>query len=806
MDRNDAWPCQGLRLACLLAVVVVMAVAGLARRARGVETTPQGASIDFRRDVQPILRRHCYRCHGPSKREGGFSLAHRDSALGRGDSDEPLIVPGAPQKSLLMRRLLDDSIGDRMPLDASPLSSRDVATLRRWIASGAAWPHDMATARHWAYVAPRRPKLPGVRHRTWPRNAIDYFILHRLERENIEPAAEEDPARWLRRISLALTGLPPTPQATRALLRDPSPAARQAVVDRLLASPRYGEHWARFWLDLARYADSNGFQADQYREIWPYRDWVIRAFNRDLPFDQFVIEQLAGDLLDHPTTDQRIATGFHRTVTCNVEAGVDPEANRIQQVFDRVSTTATVFLGTTLECCQCHDHKYDPFTMRDYYAMFAYFNNTPLEVKKTSGVTWDFYGPKLTLPVDAARQRRHQVLQAKLARLRREKAPAKELARLQRQIAKAAPPTTLVMVELPSPRDSFILRRGNYLDRGEKVPPGTPAILHPLDPALPRNRLGLARWLVARDNPLLARVMVNRIWAQLFGRGIVATLEDFGTQSEPPTHPELLDWLAVEFMESGWSVKHVLRCIALSATYGQSARRRYRKTEAGRREAIDPENRWYARGPRFRLPAETIRDNALAIAGLLSTEMYGPPSMPYQPKGLWRSVGRNQPKWITATDSRRFRRGIYVMWKRAAPYPSFTTFDAPDRTACTVRRPRTNTPLQALTLLNDPAYAELAVALAERMVAATPHRSPRERAAYGMRLCVARRPAAEELEALVGLYRKELAILRERPDLVSKRLGNLSPKWRRNGLDRLEVAAWFAVANALLNLDETISY
>ena len=730
--------------------------------------------VRFERDVQPILRRQCYRCHGPSQQEGGFTLARRASALGKGDSDEPLVVPGKPDQSLLIRRLHDADAGDVMPLDSKPLSSRDIDVLRHWIESGAAWPDEVAVDRHWAYVPPVRPPVPAVTNRAWPRTPVDRFILRRLEQEGIEPAEEATRARWLRRVSLGLTGLPPTIGELDRFLADHAPDAREQAVERLLSSPSYGEHWARFWLDLARYADSNGFQADQYRDIWPYRDWVIRAFNRDMPFDRFVIEQLAGDLLPNATLDQKIATGFHRTVPCNVEAGVDPEANRVNQVFDRVSTTGTVFLGTTLECCQCHDHKYDPFTMKDYYSLFAFFNNTPLEVKHTGGVTYDFYGPKLKLP------RKQGVGEGTDA------------------------PTTLVMLEMASPRETHIFERGDYLAPGAKVDPDVPARLHAFDDSLPRNRLGLARWLVSRDNPLLARVTVNRIWAELFGRGLVTTLEDFGTQSEPPTHPELLDWLAVEFMESGWSIKHLQRQIVLSATFGQSSRLRFRDRKGGR-TAFDPENRWYARGPRFRLPAETIRDNALAISGLLSKKMYGRPVMPYQPKGVWRSIGRNQPKWKTAKNEDRFRRGVYVMWKRAAPYPSFTTFDAPDRGSCTVRRPRTNTPLQALTLLNDPAYAEIAVGLAQRIVAEADSESAECRAAYGFRLCVSRMPSPEETAALVALYRLERAKVEAHPDLIRKRIGNLPQAWRRPEADRREVAAWFAVANALLNLDETIN-
>ncbi|MCA9265038.1 MAG: PSD1 domain-containing protein, partial [Planctomycetales bacterium] len=625
--------------------------------------------IDFHRDVEPILRRHCWRCHSGTELEGELDLSLRSTAFGHGASAQPVVVPGDAAASLLIGRLRDESLGDIMPLDGDPLSDEDLKTLQHWIAEGAAWTETHGKhARHWAYVAPQRPALPRVDDTTWPIQSLDYYILERLESVGIRPTSPAPRERWLRRVSLALTGLPPSLAELDSFLADERPDACERVVDRLLNSPRYGEYWARHWLDLARYADSNGYQADQLRESWPYRDWVIRAINGNMPFDQFVVEQLAGDLLPNATVDQRIATGFHRTVTCNVEAGVPPEKNRIDQIFDRVNTTGTVFLGTTLECSQCHDHKYDPFSQREYYQLFAYFNNTPMEVALHSGVQFDFSGPHMDVPLSKRRKAKRQRLQTDLAQAKEqmdilraarlaefdawrisiasagtpqspESKPPHEslassdaqpaplqpvmLAKLSdslREIASAACPSpeqraeleefylanhpdlqqprenirylqqaiddltpakTLVMVEMSTPRKTHVLSRGDYQQPAARVHPGTPSVLHSLNTNLPPDRLGFATWLVAPANPLLARVTVNRWWAEFFGRGIVTTIEDFGAQSEPPTHPELLDWLADEFVAEGWSLKSLHRLIMNSTAYRQSSQR----TEAA--DAID---------------------------------------------------------------------------------------------------------------------------------------------------------------------------------------------------------------------------
>ncbi|XZE53199.1 PSD1 and planctomycete cytochrome C domain-containing protein [Planctomycetaceae bacterium SH139] len=811
--------------------------------------------IDFQRDIWPILTARCNGCHGESAQEGQLRLDAKAIAL-RGGISGPAIIPGEAQASLLLARISGADDGERMPLDDEPLSDQQIALLRRWIESGANWPDAIGSEAqelepHWAYIPPMKAAPPAVSQPDWVASPIDAFVLARLDRAGLAPSPPADRATLLRRLSLDLLGIPPTLEQLDAFLADASPDAYERAVDQLLTSPRYGERWARQWLDLARYADSNGYQADQYRTVWPYRDWVIQAMNENMPFDRFTIEQLAGDLLPQPTLQQQIATGFHRLTTCNVEAGVDPEENRVNQVIDRVNTTGYVWLGSTIECSQCHNHKYDPFSQADYYRFFAFFNNTPLEVEG-DGVTYNFIGPMLELPLADEQLARREALQAQLSSAKQTLAAAVKIreqgfeawlaavsddgtspaehvpaeitklleipqqertgqqhkqlrkhyldiepaivearqtvATFQAELDAIKPITSLVMIEQDQPRETRIFLRGNFLTPGKVVEPASPAALHAWPADSPPNRLGLARWLVQPGNPLTPRVVVNRWWAEFFGRGLVATLEDFGSQCEPPTHPQLLDWLARDFVEHGWSMKHVHKRIVMSSTYRQSSRLRRELL------AVDPENELLARGPRFRLSAEMIRDNALHASGLLSGKMGGPPVYPPQPDGLWRHVGRNAPKYDTSQGTDRFRRGVYVVWRRSAPYASFTNFDAPDRAACVVQRPRTNTPLQALTLLNDPAYQEMALALAKR-IAAYPTATPQEKVEYGFRLCVSRRPQTHEANLLAAVYHRELERLRNDPLAVQKSTEE----------QNADLAAWLFVANILLNLDETIT-
>ena len=868
-----------LRSLCLVSLAPLFPMlASLAPLTASGQSPTAATPIDFARDIQPILAARCYDCHGLENPKAGLRLTSLQDALTGGESGDPALIPRNSASSTLIQRLLTEDENDVMPQKADRLPAGEISLLQRWIDEGALWPENQ---KHWAYIKPVRPALPELADATRVvRNPIDRFVLARLEKQGLAPSPDAGRARWLRRVSLDLVGLPPTPETLAAFLADPGDAAYERVVDRLLASPQYGERWARPWLDLARYADSHGFQRDDLRDIWPYRDWVIRALNADMPFDQFTIWQIAGDLLPKQGAagtpaqlDPLIATGFHRAAPTNVEAGTDQEEGRINQVFDRINTTAAVWLGSTLECAQCHNHKYDPFTQKEYYQLFDFFNHTVQETQFASAqalATLKFVGPYLEMP-DPAQESARPALQAQAAALDasiRElterllagygeweqaaalrtppdaatppgniaaalRAPASERTRAQttqlrnyylnqdetlkdlnRRKTKLAAdlnalkgPQTLVMQDIDSRRPTALLNRGSFLDPGEPVQPGTPAVLHPLTmassstaaDARPPSRLDLARWLVDAENPLVARVTVNRWWAEFFGRGIVSTLEDFGIKGEAPTHPELLDWLAVEFMERGWSMKHIHKLIVLSATYRQSSH------VTPELLARDDQNKTYARGPRFRLDAETIRDNALAAAGLLSLKQGGPPVRPYQPPGLWESkVGGDRVTYEVSTGEDAWRRGVYTVWKRSSPYPSFVNFDATARIACTVQRSRSNTPLQALTLLNDPVYVEAAMALAKRTLTERANASADERIRYAFQLCLTREPTVAETRILRTLLEQQLATQAAKATVPAP--VSLTGKFTLPPqISAAEFAAWQAVAAALLNLDEMIT-
>ncbi|QDU78536.1 Planctomycete cytochrome C [Polystyrenella longa] len=863
----------------LLSCVVFLILSAIGLSASAYAEKPE---INFERDIRPILENNCMYCHGNDERDGGLRFQSHQDLLLLNDSGEPAVAVGTSAESELIKRISAPDETRMPPADtADRLSDEEIALLKRWIDSGAHWSSTKEETQHWAYIKPIKANPPEVTLNAPIQNPIDAFILSKLEQSSVslKPASPSDPARLMRRVYLDLTGLPPTPEEVDSFLTDPSDSAYEKIVDRLLASPRYGEKWTQHWLDMARYADSNGFQADQLRTMWLYRDWVINALNDDQPFDQFTVEQLAGDLLPNATWSQKVATGFHRCTTCNVEAGVDPEENRVNQIIDRVNTTSSVWLGTTLECAQCHNHKYDPFSQQDYYQLMAYFNNTPLEVEQEGdSVTFNFYGPKLAKPLSKIEQLKYDELKTERETLGenleiireeqkvqqekweekkqgeltskknskqelssaeaktldtlnfpREKRSSqqneylqsyfekqnteisglqKKLSDLDLELQQREPPTSLVMREQDEMRETFIFKRGDFLSRGKTVTPTTPAVLHPLNSAVdPVNvetgtRLEFANWLVSPENPLMARTTVNRWWAHFFGQGIVATLEDLGTQGEPPTHQELLDWLAVDFMENGWSRKHVHKRIVMSATYRQSTK----VTNAHLQ--LDPENKLYPRGPRQRLSAESIRDNALAISGLLTHKLGGPPVYPPQPDKIWKHVGRNAPEYKIETDEDRYRRGLYVIWRRSAPYPSFINFDAPDRASCVISRSSTNTPLQALTLLNDPAYVEMAWGLADRLASTKTEGDLREKLTYGMRLAISREPSEDEINTLAELYQTELARYQENPKQAEERLPQSALKLT-SLVDKtatpVELAAWFSIANILLNLDETIT-
>jgi hypothetical protein len=1139
---------------------------------------PPPATVDFGRDIRPILSKNCFACHGQDNahRAARLRLDRRASATKTLKSGATPIVPGAPAKSELVRRITATDEAERMPPKetGNHLTRVQMALLQRWIEQGAPY------AEHWSFVKPQRPQLPEVKSRSWPRNGLDYFVLARLDREGLQPSAEADRFTLLRRASLDLRGLPPTPQEVDAFARDTSPDAYEQAIDRFLKDPAYGERWARMWLDLARYADSAGYGSDPLRTIWRYRDWVIDAYNRNLPYDQFTIEQIAGDLLPHPTLGQKMATAFHRNTMTNTEGGTDREEFRVAAVKDRVDTTLEVWMGLTMGCAKCHSHKYDPITQPEYYQFYAFFNQTadadrpdespvleaPLPAqleqlrqidarmavlqkqldtptpqlareqekweaelrtktewhilkptamktesgaaiqllpdgslrvqgaqakndvytlttridlkdftalrleslpdpglpgggagraadgnfvlsrlsaeitpvdKKTSGligrfvrvdlpgesrilslaevqvwrgdknlarqgkasqISTDFDG-RAELAIDGntngdyfaalstthTRQEKDPWWEVKLAEnaqvdrivlwnrtdgglqprlsgarvslldndrrvvwsqivtqapqrdrelfpdgrqavdfgasdtradFAQDKFPAQEavLARqlketgwavgprqkerheavflstryssgpfgaaglvdltvrlehrykrpnytlghfrlsvtnspaLVRRAALAADvqtildipvaqrspaqrealarafrkeaaslrpildqlaklsnmrpqglPTLPVMVELPldQRRETHLMNKGNFLSLGDKVEPAVPAAFHPFPSDAPKNRLGVAKWLVDPNNPLTARVAANRYWAQLFGTGLVETEEDFGTQGELPTHPELIDWLATEYVRLGWDTKAFLRLVVTSATYRQTS-----KVTADL-VAKDPRNRLLTRGPRFRLEAEMVRDQALALSGLLSRKMHGRSVYPPQPPGLWQAAFNGQRTWATSQGEDRYRRGLYTFWRRTVPYPSMATFDAPSREICSLRRIRTNTPLQAFVTLNDPVYVEIAQALARRIVKEGGS-TVKERARYGLQLCLARPPQPEQVRQVAALFQTEHEHYRQYAKdasaLATEPLGPLP-----QGMQADELAAWTVVANVLLNLDGVLT-
>ncbi|MEO2045913.1 MAG: DUF1553 domain-containing protein [Pirellulales bacterium] len=1051
--------------------------------------------VDYSRDIRPILSDHCYACHGPDaeQREAGLRLDIRESAFGEADSGQQAVLPGDATNSELFRRLISHDPDERMPPEDydKSLTEKKIEQIRQWIDQGASW------QTHWAFTPPIRPELPTISDPSWPENPIDSFIMAQLDQEQLKPATETDREILLRRVTFDLTGLPPTLAEIDAFLADDSTTAYEQVIDRLLRSPHYGEHMARFWLDAARYGDTHGLHLDNYREIWPYRDWVVRAFNKNMPYDQFTIEQLAGDLLTDATLDQRVATGFCRCNVSTSEGGSIEEEVYTRNVVDRVTTMGTVFLGLTLECTRCHDHKFDPLTMNDFYSLFAFFNSidgpaldgnhadtppsvsvpTPeqdkileharkriaelqsIQVKhrqekestfqlwvqerrqlsnnnissadipsveglighypldtepdgkvtnrvtpesagkvegapdgilgrywvpgrygtgvklsaesyvdlgdvfdlehnksfsagiwvwlpgdatgtilsKTNGkeqrgyalqankgqlsfflahkldhdaiqvvspenvltpncwhhllVTYDGSAKAagITLYIDGNRQpstvkqdslahrgaprtidsgaahfvigrldsKEHPLVDGQVDELRiynqrlssteavnvmfsggvgellaqtdvqttteqweelrqyyfnfHDTAYAKfsdEIAQLSTEQSDILSHLAISLIwrEREKPRDAFFLKRGEYDQKGDKVERATPALFTPLAEGAPRNRLGLAQWLVERENPLTARVAVNRFWSQIFGTGLVKTAEDFGSQGDVPSHPELLDWLAVEFIESGWDVKGVMKVIVLSSTYQQSSKMTPILVKR------DPENRLLAHGPRFRLDAEMLRDQALAVSGALVKKLGGPGVKPPQPDGLWFAVGysgSNTVRFVADTKPEQVhRRTLYTFLKRTSPPPQMSTFDAPSREACIVRRERTNTPLQALLMLNDPQYVEAAKALAERVVREGEANSE-SRIRMMLRLCTGRNARQAVVDELNRLYHNEWEQFKKNPESAKQLIGVTpsphGPSTNNEKQDTNQLAAWTMVANVVLNLDEVIT-
>lgn len=1019
-----------------------------------------GGKIDFDRQIRPILSEKCFRCHGPDEaaRQSGLRLDVRDAAIRPADSGERAIVPGDLETSGLIARIMSADADEVMPPAElnKPLTDAEKELLRQWVAEGAGY------QQHWAFRPPVRPHVPATRNDAWAKNDIDRFVLARLETEALSPSREADRVTLIRRVTLDLTGLPPTPADVDAFLADASPGAYETVVDRLLSSPHYGERMAVDWLDASRYADTHGYHIDSGRDMTRWREWVIAAFNDNKPFDAFTVEQLAGDLLPDATLDQRIASGFHRNHMINFEGGAIPEEYHTAYIVDRVNTTGTVWLGLTVGCAQCHDHKYDPLSQREYYGLYAFFHNVPekgldgiagnaapvlklptpeqkaetdrlrseiarleqtlkapneeldaaqaqwersfassrppdwvpVTVLRTDGsesvtseggatvayladqsvllsgenpatdvyavrfevdqpVTglrveilpdeslpgrgpgrsengnivltdvsiayeaprdassetvavkvrdatadysqpdfevakaidedsktgWGIYPgigqphsavfeldelipangtslrvtatlgfrsvwarhqagrfrlswtsseqlrPKQNLPekvreaveraaadrTDEDRRELRKHYRSQVSTLTRESAGALKRAKEELEKLEAAVPTAMVMEEMPQPRETFVLVRGDYDKKGQKVTAAVPSVLPPLPEGAPANRLGLARWLVSPSHPLTSRVIVNRYWQMFFGTGLVKTAEDFGSQGEPPSHPELLDWLAAEFIHGSaagdtdaWDVKALVRLIVTSATYRQSS------AVSHELHARDPENRLLARGPRFRLQAEFIRDQALAASGLLSHRIGGHSVSPYQPPGLWEELmSREDGDRFTAQKYEQshgedlYRRTMYTFWKRTCPPPTLATFDAPDRETCTVRRARTNTPLQALVLLNDPTYVEASRKLAERVLA-EPGDSTQARIALAFRLVLARQPREQETAILKEILAGQLEEYGRDRESAEKLLSIGEAPWDRR-FDAAELAAWAAVAGAILNLDEAVT-
>ncbi|QDU94922.1 PSD1 and planctomycete cytochrome C domain-containing protein [Lignipirellula cremea] len=877
-----------LVLACGLVSVPVVHGAG--------PGLPAAASqkVEFIRDIQPLLRRSCYSCHGVEEQEAGLRLDTKARALAGGEGG-PVIIAGKSDKSRLVLLLagIDEDSGVMPPEgDGAPFTSEEVALVRAWIDQGADWPAEAdrpLAERHWSFQPIVRPEAPAVKQQGWIKNGIDPFILARLEAEGIEPAIEADRSTLIRRLYLDLLGLPPQPAEVEQFLSDKEDGAYERLVDRVLLSQHYGERWGRHWLDLARYADSDGYEKDRPRpHAWRYRDWVIAALNADMPFDQFTIAQVAGDLLPDADREMKTATGFHRNTLHNTEGGTDKEEDRSKKTVDRTNTTGAIWLGLTVGCAECHTHKYDPLTHHEYYSLYAFFNNIDeldldmapaaelaryqtdkaafdAEQKKLDAAAaqyvkkelpaaqqaWeaaqandldnlldqgDADGPtsdgkpadakpadkkpagnkgvvvpenvELALAVTAADRTELQrnVIRDYYLTIDPPLLALKKAAEAHKSKAPKAPTAKAqAVVERSTPREAYIHLRGNFLDHGAAVTAATPAWLPPLQPRGEQaDRLDLARWIVSPENPLTARVTVNRIWQRYFGRGLAPNPDDLGAQGDPPSHPLLLDWLADEF-RTDWSLKHVHRLIVTSAVYRQSSAARPELDD------LDPLNTLLARQSRRRVEAEVIRDLALASSGLLAPQIGGPSVHPPQPQEYSTLTYAGSARWKDSEGSDRFRRGLYTFFQRTSPYPMLMTFDSPDSTVCTAQRATSNTPLQALTLWNDRVFFEAAQALGRRIVRkvpGVPKSGEKEAAAVADRrleeaylACFARRPNDAERSAWRDFRTAQLAVLADQPT-VKELLG---PEPTPEGCDPQELAFWVLASRTLMNLDEFVT-
>lgn len=734
-------------------------------------------SIDFNIHIRPILSDRCFKCHGPDagQRKANLRLDLRENALAH-LKDNPnafVIVPGDASKSELFRRISAHDTAEIMPPPRSnlKLSETEIALIGKWIDQGATY------KKHWAFITPRQATIPTVDDGAWPRNELDYFTLAAIEGAGLEPNPEADKERLLKRLCLDITGLPPSLEWQEKFMRDTSPNAYENAVDELLAQPQYGERMAAYWMDVARYADSHGYQDDGLRTMWPWRDWVIHAFNENYPYDRFVTWQLAGDLLPNATKEQVLATGFNRNHKITQEGGVIQEEYRIEYVTDRTNTFGKAFLALTFECAHCHDHKYDPISQKDYYSTFAFFNQVP-----EKGLVGD-----ITL--------------ASLADPPKIRFTTEEIQKIYTYIHKkdTAAVEVMVMQDSSARRPTHILKRGVYDAPGERVSFGVPTAILPYDTLVyGTNRLGLARWLFDKKNPLTSRVFVNRIWQEFFGRGLVKTSGDFGMQGEMPSHPELLDWLAVDFMNNGWNIKRLIRQIVTSSTYRQSS------VVDKDKLATDPENILLSRGPRLRLSAEAVRDLALASSGLLIKEIGGPSMKVYQPKGIWESAtsGRGVlARYVQDHGQDLYRRGLYSFIKRTVPPPGMLMFDASNRDQCEVKRLRTNTPLQALLLLNDPTILEASRVFAQRLLKEKSGNTEKISKAFRAIVCRDARP--EELDVLTRYFEEEKTKFTNTPEKARQLV-----KFGEYPLDAVDVttlAALMQVVHTIYNMEESIT-
>ncbi len=780
MPKKESLLIAGLIAVAFLAVWLLLPNS----KEEATVTASEGAipeAISFNFHVKPILSDNCFACHGPdaNKRKAGLRLDIEADAKDelKENAGKYAIVPGDAAISELLARVNteDESIVMPPPETHLKLSKREKLILEKWIEQGAEYEP------HWSFTPPEKSTLPTVKDDDWPRNDIDYFTLRAMEDEGLAPEEEADAPKLLRRLSIDLTGLPPTKEELGRFIVDDQMTDYDAVIDYYLDKPAFGEQMAREWLDVARYADSHGYQDDSYRTMWPWRDWVIHAFNQNYPYDLFLTWQLAGDLLPEATREQILATGFNRNHPITQEGGVIDEEYRSTYVTDRTNTLGKGILGLTLECAKCHDHKYDPLSQKDYFSVYAFFNyvnEKGLRMDAVQAKDRKYYADAPFISIE------DQDLDGILSFVNK----------------KDTLPLNVMVMNDSAVKKTHVLSRGNYDAPTDEVEASTPASILAFSEDYPKNRLGLARWLVSEENPLTARVYVNRLWAKLFGRGLVVTTEDFGNQGALPTHPELLDWLAVEFVENDWDVKNLLKTIVSTATYRQSS------VIQPKKEQIDPENIYLARGPRFRLSAEEIRDYFLTTSGLLNDELGGPSVKPYQPPGLWEETNAGNDRGILTSympdsGAALYRRSLYTFWKRTLPPPTMTIFDAPNRDLCEVRRQKTNTPLQALALQNDEQVLEAARVLASNV--ANNSEDNEEAIRHLFNSILIRDPTGAEMELMLDYLESNREKFEEQEEDAKKLIA--VGQHDQTAEDTIEAASLMLVAQVLYNLDETIT-